>query len=192
MHAPAILLAMLMAPGPSAAASGPGTAEQAAAAFRDLCLTTRADPELVKAEIKTRGWSGVLVQRPVPEKKQWITAWRFSFGELSVGSSIIAGIELKTTSCTLVLKAAGAPAREDLEAALEAVLSPIRFEDSRKPLGDFTRVARLKDRVDEQELITFLGYRVPMHAPGTIELRPGFFVDYSYTKGAHAKELQGR
>jgi hypothetical protein len=190
MQSVAILLTMLMAPSPAVA--GPGTGEQVAMAFRDLCLKTRADPGLARAEIRKLGWPAAVVQRPVPGKGYWITAWQFPFGSLTVGYTTIGGIELKTTSCSLVLKAANAPARAELEAALEAVLAPTRFRDSRKPLGDFTRVARIKDRDDEQELVTFVGNRVAMHGPGTIELRPGFAIDYSYTKGAHAKELQGR
>jgi hypothetical protein len=190
MQAGAILFAMLVASAPAAEA---GTGAQAfAAAFRDICLKAKFDRAPTQAALERLGWADSPSARTDRGKGYEFTRWKFPLGEVLAGYNTIGGVELKTFSCSLVIKGAGAPARAELEAALEAVLSSTPFRDSRKPLGDFTRVARITDRGDEQELVTFAGNRVPMLvAPRTIELRPGFLIEYSYTRGVHAKELRG-
>lgn len=189
MHGPVILLAMLVAPAP-APESGPG-AQAFAAAFRDICLKTKFARAPTQAALERLGWAGAGSARTDSGKGYEFTRWKFPLGEVLSGYNTIGGIELKSFSCSFVIKSVGAPPRAELEAALEAVLSPLRFKDSPKPLGDFVRVARITDRSDEQETVTFAGSRVPMHvAPRTIELRPGFVIDYSYTRGVHAKELR--
>jgi hypothetical protein len=193
--APAIASALLAVSAAAAAAATPAAdpargARQWAAAFEGICLRSGFDRARAEAAFKALGWKGVVLQRGGGETA--FTYWEFPFGELWFGSSKIAGIDLKTFSCTLSIKAPGAPPRAELEAALEARLAPAHFEDARERLGTFTRVARIKDREDEQEAVTLVGNRIAMHVPQGFELRRGLFIDYSYTKGAHAKELKGR
>jgi hypothetical protein len=194
-RAPAIASALLVASWTAAAAATPAAdpaegARQWATAFDDICLRSGSDPARAEAAFKARGWKGVVLQKGGGETA--FTYWEFPFGELWFGYTMIAGINLKTFSCTLSIKAPGAPPRAELEAALEARLAPAHFEDAREHLGTFTRVVRIKDRDDEQEMVTLVGNKIAMHVPEGFELRRGLFIDYSHTKGAHAKELKGR
>jgi len=187
-----LLLAGTAGPAAAAAPTAAADAASVASAFRDICLRTRFDRGLTQAALERLGWAVAGSGRTDSGKGYELTRWKFPLGEVLAGYNTIGGIELRTFSCSLVVKGAVAPPRAELEAALEAVLSPTRFRDSPKPLGDFTRVARIKDRGDEQELVMFAGNQAPMHvAPRTIGLRPGFLIGYSYTKGVHAKELRG-
>jgi hypothetical protein len=187
--ASAVLMAAAATPAAAPRADSAESARKWASAFNDICLRSGFDPARAQAAFKALGWKGAVLQRSPGETP--FTYWEFPFGELWFGYTRIAGIELKTFQCTLSVEAPNAPPRAELEAALGALLPP-RFEDSRARLGTFTRVARIKDRDDEQELVTLVGNKVAMHVPEGFELRRGLFIDNSYTKGAHAKELKGR
>jgi hypothetical protein len=190
-------LAVLMlaaAAGASASAPSRGAADSAsiASAFRDICLRAGFDRGRSQAALERLGWVRAGSAHTDTGKGYEFTHWEFPLGEVQVGFSSIGGVDLKTFSCTLVLKGSDTPPRAELEAALEAALATARFRDARSPRADFARVAMIKDREDEQEFVGLWGNRVPVRAPGTIVLGPGIAIDYGYAKGPLSRKLTGR
>lgn len=192
-YAVAILL-LAGAAGPAASAGRTATADAAtvASAFRDVCLRSGFGRSTAQAALERLGWVRPGSARTDTGSGFEFTHWEFPLGEVQIGFNTIGGVDLKTFSCTLVIKGAGAPPQAELEAALEATLAPARFRDARSPTADFSRVAEIKDREDEQELVGLWGNRVPLRAPGTVVLGPGIAMDYAYAKGPYARKLTGR
>ncbi|HEX8450056.1 MAG TPA: hypothetical protein VF652_10745 [Allosphingosinicella sp.] len=186
---------LLAASAGSAAAVPPrGAADAAsiASAFRDICVRAGFDRGRSQAALERLGWVRAGSARTDAGKGYEFTHWEFPLGEVQVGFRTIGGVELKTFSCTLVVKGAAAAPRAELEAALEATLATARFRDARSPPADFARVAMIKDREDEQEFVGLWGNRVPVRARGTIVLGPGIAIDYGYAKGPLSRKLTGR
>lgn len=173
------------------AAAGPRSARSYAEAFRDICLAGGFDPDQAGAALQKLGWRGTILQRPTPQAP--FTHWRTPFGELQVGYRTIGGINLRKYNCSIVITKANAPAPADMEASLETVLAPARFEDLKPSHHGPHRLARLTDRDEEQAYLLLSSGNVPLiEAGGAIALRPGILIDYSYAKGPHARESTGR
>lgn len=168
---------------PAGAANG---ARHYAEAFRDICLRTGFDPARAGIAARKLGWRGTILQRPTAQAR--FTRWRMPFGELQVGYRTIGGINLRKHHCSLVIREANAPAPADLEAALETVVAPARFEDLRPTRSGRHRLAKVTDRDDEQTYLIFSSGDVPfVEAGGAIALRPGLLIDYSHAKGPYAR-----
>jgi hypothetical protein len=187
-----LLLAGAAGPGASATPRGATEATSIASAVRDICLRAGFDRGRSQVALERLGWVRAGSARTDTGKGYEFTYWQFPVGTVQVGFSTIGGVDLKTFSCTLVIKGTGTPPRAKLEAALEAALATARFRDARSPTADFARVAKIKDREDEQEFVGLWGNRVPVWTPGTVVLGPGIAIDYGYAKGPYARKLTGR
>ena len=194
VRALAVCLTLLVAPmgygaPPLEAATGGKSARSYAEAFREICLGSGFDPSRAAMAMRKMGWRGTILQRPTAQAP--FTHWRTPFGEVSVGYRTIGGINLRKYNCSIVIRETDAPAPADLEAALEAALAPARFEDLKPARGSRYRLARLTDRDEEQAYLIFSSGKVPMTETGAIALRPGLLIDYSYSKGPHARGSTG-
>jgi hypothetical protein len=187
-----ILLAGASGPAASAARTATADAASVVSAFRDICLRARFDRALAQAALERLGWVRAGSARTDTGRGYEFTHWQFPLGEVQTGFNTIGGVDLKVFSCSLIIKGEAAPPRAELEAALEAALEPARFRDTRNPSADFARVAKIKDREDEQEFVGIWGNQVPLRAPGTVVLGPGIAIDYGYAKGPYARKLTGR